>query len=247
MNQVIKNAIIEMLTPIQIVNTPFDFTDVTKTHRNIAIIPFSTFGKKYDIPYDTIIKWLKTEDACSQYHPKLDRYMIYYNDLDSRLIRSNRYKFSIAHELGHIFLGHLNNEKASISRLDFSVSEYQFMEFQCDKFASYLLYPFSGLQHMLIYSPKDLSSKLMLSGQSSAVAFDSMAAWLKNRNISSISEYKIGMGDAYDDFIFSKYDNSRYVQFHRRRFERERKQFMKEFAIFEDAHWDRLLDEYLSQ
>lgn len=85
-NDNIKKAIINLLSPIDIIQTPIDFSAITKCHKNIAIVPFSSIQKKYDLDKKTIIEWLKTDDACSQYYPKLNRYIIYYNDLDLQLI-----------------------------------------------------------------------------------------------------------------------------------------------------------------
>lgn len=67
---------------------------------------------------------LKGADGYTLYIPEKDKYLICY---DSRRFGYFRTRFTIAHELGHIFLNHFTNEKlfnSTESRLDFDANEF---------------------------------------------------------------------------------------------------------------------------
>lgn len=76
-------------------------------------------------------------DAKCFYYPDRDTYMILYNEARPK----TRIRFSLAHELGHIVLGHLNNERTEISRGGVDDPTYYAMEGAANTFAGNLLAP----------------------------------------------------------------------------------------------------------
>lgn len=82
-------------------------------------------------PYITI------NDGRSFYDVKRNVYMIVYNSHK----KQQRIRFTLAHELGHILLGHLDNELTEIDRGGISNELYQKFEDEADTFAGNLLAP----------------------------------------------------------------------------------------------------------
>lgn len=76
-------------------------------------------------------------DAKCFYYPDRDTYMILYNEARPE----TRIRFSLAHELGHIVLGHLNNERTEISRGGVDDPTYYALEGAANTFAGNLLAP----------------------------------------------------------------------------------------------------------
>ncbi len=76
-------------------------------------------------------------DAKCFYYPDRDAYMILYNEARPE----TRIRFSLAHELGHIVLGHLNNERTEISRGGVDDPTYYALEGAANTFAGNLLAP----------------------------------------------------------------------------------------------------------
>ncbi len=76
-------------------------------------------------------------DAKCFYYPDRDAYMILYNEARPK----TRIRFSLAHELGHIVLGHLNNVRTEISRGGVDDPTYYAMEGAANTFAGNLLAP----------------------------------------------------------------------------------------------------------
>lgn len=77
------------------------------------------------------------KDAKCYYHPSTQVYIVVYNE--TRPI--NRTRFSLAHELGHIVLGHLNDERTEICRGGLDDVTYYTMEGAANTFAGNFLAP----------------------------------------------------------------------------------------------------------
>lgn len=66
-----------------------------------AGIPFVPFSRSEDVLKSLALENLLKNDGFTIYHNEMG-YLIFYNDANS----PQRIRFTIAHELGHIFLGH---------------------------------------------------------------------------------------------------------------------------------------------
>lgn len=90
------------------------------------------------------------------------RVFIFYNDACTR----GRIRFTLAHELGHVLLGHLNgNRKVTTRNREPSVKD-SFIEQQANVFASRLLAPACVIDKLNLYRPDQLMSLFGISHQS---------------------------------------------------------------------------------
>jgi len=130
----ISQAFVDLL---EISKYPIDVFDIPR-HKNGAPILCSTLGdyrkwfencgKKY---HDEI------KDAKCYFDPRSGVYIIVYNEKKS----DKRIRFSIAHELGHIVLGHLDDKRTEICRGGLDDVTYFAMEGAANTFAGNLLAP----------------------------------------------------------------------------------------------------------
>lgn len=110
---------------------------VKKISNNLPIkILFNTYShliRHQGFTYSEVCRAYKSEDGAAILNG--DTYCILYNDMDRS---SQRIRFTLAHELGHIILGHLEFD-ACLCRL--SDYEYDVLEKEANQFASQLLSP----------------------------------------------------------------------------------------------------------
>ncbi len=80
---------------------------------------------------------MRSNDALAMYDPKLKQYNIVLNNRDD--IPQTRMQWSAMHEIGHIYLGHLDDERTRITSNLLSREEYERFEFEADIFAGEVL------------------------------------------------------------------------------------------------------------
>ena len=73
-------------------------------------------------------------------------------------------RWTVAHELGHIFLGHLEKER----------HEHEFSEAEANCFASELLLPTPVLKRCALNSPSDIASECCVSLSAARIKFDEL-------------------------------------------------------------------------
>ncbi|MDR2939183.1 MAG: ImmA/IrrE family metallo-endopeptidase [Clostridiales bacterium] len=117
------------------VEFPIDIHDIIMNQSNILLMASS----EYECWCDAFNKKqvLKIGDGKCFYYSKADKYIIVYNDNNNFL----RIRFTLAHELGHIALQHLNNNMAELSKGGLPDYLYYKMEGEANTFAGNLLAP----------------------------------------------------------------------------------------------------------
>ncbi len=185
----IKHAIARLISPHRRLKLPISFIELLEPYKNIRLIPYSLAKRKYGSSF-----MFRSDDAEVYYSPSLNRYIIYFNDLDDDKKMFRRHRFSIAHEIGHIFLGHLNDERTTISRGGLSYKEYREIESEADKFAAFLLTPFAALQIDSGESVKDhVQIRCLISKHAAAIRAEEFLRWQQSKR------------DWYDRVAFRKF------------------------------------------
>lgn len=130
-------------------------------------------------------------------------YYIYYNDIDSNIVASNRYRWNIAHELGHVLLGHLSdNEQTRLTRPALPDDEYLYLEEEADYFAQLILVPHSPLLGFNIQTSNHIKILCKISGPASRKRFYEFTEW--KRHVNGNDEYDKRIFSYYYDFVFKK-------------------------------------------
>ncbi len=121
---------------------PVPVKAMAKAIPGCRVIPYSVHCKRYQLTRKQMIEYTQTDDACADYDINTGRALIFYNDLDLNKTKSNRYRWNIAHEIGHLWLKHhIKYEECRLFRSTMSDELYNQLEDEADTFAAYLLVP----------------------------------------------------------------------------------------------------------
>lgn len=168
------------------------------------LVPYSTFCADHSLTYTETVNYFESDDACAEYEANTNCYVLYFNDMDELKCTSNRVRWSIAHELGHIVLGHHKEKKTRLFRNSLSSKEYKHLEKEADWFASYILAPYIILHYQQIKEPKDIARLCRISVSASKYRFADYCLWVKR--IQSVpSKYQI---EEYDKRVLELYNTS---------------------------------------
>lgn len=108
--------------------------------RTIRICSYTKFSKQYGLSIEEVCQQLESDEGACVYERQKERYIIFYNDTIGNY---RRIRFTIAHELGHFFLGHHKRTNTSIMhRKGISLTVYNAFENEANCFARNLLSPY---------------------------------------------------------------------------------------------------------
>ena len=193
----IKLIVIEALNHFGDNSLPIKIKALCKSYNNIRLISFSKHMACRNMTYEEVKSYCGTNDSCADYYAYADKYIIYYNDVEkNKLILSNRYRWNIAHELGHILLGHHKKYmKTRIFRSSLSVQEYSYLESEADYFAQLILVPHVVLYTFKVKSDTQIKHLCKISGPASERRFREYSKW----------QTDIDGNDPYDKPLFKFY------------------------------------------
>lgn len=196
----IKAAVLNVLQAYGLqLSLPVPIKAIVKHFKNIRLIPYSTQMHRRHFTYDEMILFAGTEDACTDYHSETDAYIIYYNDVDERKINSNRYRWNIAHELGHIALGHHKKHLQSrIFRNSLSVQLYKELEAEADMFAAYILVPHIVISCITDKNQVDIKNLCKISELAATYRSDNIKRWSQKKRI---ERYDLNLLGYFSNFV----------------------------------------------
>lgn len=114
---------------------PINIKKIIQKYPNIKLTTYSKFKKLSELTHDEIIDIYGSEHGFTIYDSKKDDYLIIYNDLDD----CATIRWTIAHELGHVEMGHLKRHDYNF--IHYNNGEHP-MEKEANTFAKHLLAPF---------------------------------------------------------------------------------------------------------
>ena len=129
-----------------------------------------------------------------------DKWYIVYDDTVLR----GRIRFSVAHELGHIFIGHpMYNDTHHYARKNFDIENKPLIETEADIFASRLLAPACVLWGLNLHTPEEIMKVCDISLSAAKIRAERMEVLYKrNKFLTSPLEQKVY--NNFKDFINSK-------------------------------------------
>lgn len=151
---------------------PIDVLDLIAKSGKATIKRYSDAMAEFDISLLEAQSTFGSKDGSVMRIPGRKRDIIHYNDLQNV---SGRITWSLAHEFGHIALGHLDDYEMLIyNRSGLSDPEYKVLEKEADTFASELLAPLCVLAHMDIPNMYRLSEVTGLSDLAAKNTFEAL-------------------------------------------------------------------------
>lgn len=137
---------IEVLEDSDITQAPIVLERILDRYSEIALVPYSKFMKQQEMTLDEAIEFFASDLGACIYEPSTNHFIIYYNDAKS----VEWIRFTVAHELGHIFLEHLQKAGSSIiNAVSIPDEDYKNYEKEANVFARNLLSPAPLAQYIV--------------------------------------------------------------------------------------------------
>ncbi|MDF2596445.1 MAG: hypothetical protein K0R69_2786 [Clostridia bacterium] len=146
--------------------------------KKCKFIPFSLQMEKYHLTKEQVAVMAGSFDASCNYSTDTGKYLIFYNDVDEHIINSNRHRWNMAHEIGHMILDH--NKLCHVVRLSRSTkpkAELEILELEADHFATLLLAHPILLSALNIVTPEDIKKHCLLSHRAALSVFNYYTIW----------------------------------------------------------------------
>lgn len=199
----IKAVVLSALEHGKQFELPVRIGTIIRSYDNIKLITYSSQIEKHSITYRELLISAETEDSYVVYNWFHRKYCIYYNDIDINIRTSNRIRWNLAHELGHVLLEHHNLcDKEKLQRGDMFLDNidqknYKIAEEEADYFAQLILVPHVVLKGLHVRFQRELRYLCKIS--------DKAAKW----RIRDYNQWKLNINknDDYDKRIFRYYYN----------------------------------------
>ena len=199
----IKSIVYSTLLHSNQLSMPVKIGTIIRSYKNIKLITYSSQIKKRGITYKELIISAETHDSYVVYSRSKNKYCIYYNDIDINIVSSNRVRWNLAHELGHVLLKHHKLcSKEKLLRNDIFLDNidddnYKIAELEANYFAQLLLVPHVVLLGFKIKSPKSIKNICKISDKAANRRYHEFVEWKTHVNAQ----------DEYDNRIFHLYFN----------------------------------------
>lgn len=201
--QEIKEHVYHILVLYGFPVLPVKIGSIIRNIRYIKLITYSSQIKKYGISYDELILDAETRDSYAVRQGSTGRYCIYYNDIDPNIVTSNRVRWNLAHELGHIVLKH--HEIAGLEKLyrnGIDDITYQYLEKEADYFAQLILVPHAALLGFRIDNSRNIRIMCKISEPAAKRRYYQYMEW--KQHIDAQDEYDKRIFYFYFNFIFKR-------------------------------------------
>ena len=178
----IKTIVNDVYIKLAINQLPIDIVEIINSFDNIKIVSYHQFMVDHNLTKEETFDLLSSDEGCTDYFKPLNRFIIYYNDLDNK--SEERIRWTLTHELGHILCGHyLENTKIFSEAL--TETEYKLKESEANHFTGLLLSHPIILDKLNIRSSSDIEVFCALSYEASKYRYDNYKKWCKYKIMSS--------------------------------------------------------------
>ncbi|OOM71115.1 hypothetical protein CLPUN_51070 [Clostridium puniceum] len=184
----IKNIVNDIYLKLNITEFPIDIIEIINSFDNIKIVSYHQFMIDHNLTKEETFEILTSEEGCTDYFKPLNRYIIYYNDLDNK--SEERIRWTLTHELGHILCCHYSNNTKIFSK-NLTETEYKYREAEANHFTGLLLSNPVILKKLNVRGSYDIEIFCALSSEASKYRYDSYKKWCKHQFITSSDRYII--------------------------------------------------------
>lgn len=174
---------------------PIEPLKIIEGLNNCQVMSYQEFGKQHSLSLEEVCTYLNSDDAATW--GKDEKKITFYNDC---VTSQRRKRFTLAHELGHIVLGHIDDNKISTGVSD---EQYDFYEKEANYFAKRLLAPLPIIYRLVDevkdhrISAFDISSIFQISDQTAFYVVNNMNNMLfEDVDEEMCSHYQEGLDNA---------------------------------------------------
>jgi len=190
----------------------FDVQKAIMTLGNCKIVSYQAFAKRRNISIKEVIEECESDEGCT--HKRGKNYIIMFNDAQD--IESERKLFTLAHELGHILLGHV------VLWEEYKTSHGKYpdkrLEWDADYFAACAFAPIPLLCLMNPKSTLPIRRIFGLSRQAAGIVFDDYKSYDRDYHIEwhddiiNLFDFQSGLLQIATYQIDSNFDSWEYVE-----------------------------------
>jgi len=179
--------------PVSLRRFAFDVKKAISTLKNCTVHSYQEFAQRHNLSVDEVVAYCESPMGCT--HKERGNYIIMFND--SPHIAKERKFFTLAHELGHILLGHL----VILENYKIFNSSHPNEHFERDAnyFAASVFSPMPILSRLKPKSALAIREVFGLSFQSSEILFSAYIEYDKYHNIAWHNEI-LKLFDSDSDF-----------------------------------------------
>lgn len=168
----INNQVLNLIKKASSYSFPIEPCEFVPVGKQIRFISYQQFSSDIGIPLTDLISICESSVGCTFYDHAKCRYLILYN-IDVAKTVPGRIRWTKAHELGHIVLGHFDQLSCDSSC---KLSDKD-LEFEADYFAATLLCPMPLCKTFGISSPAQIQSQFGLSKEASLNRWNDYLEW----------------------------------------------------------------------
>lgn len=168
----IQNQVLNAYKYYRISSFPINMTEVLKCTPHCLSYTYREFAEINNVNVNDVSAMGKSDTGYSIFRPDTNKYLILYNDD----MCPGRINWTIAHELGHIYLRHLSDKITSDKSVDLSL----FYESEADAFAQMFLAPFPLFDILNIKSVQDVMQICGLSHEAALHTYMQYNSWKRS-------------------------------------------------------------------
>lgn len=173
----ICNQVLRLYRDMDELSFPIDPMQVLRYKNTVKFISYQKAAEISECSLDEMIVSCGSSSGCTQYEPVSDRYLVLYNNALADKV-PGRIRWTLAHEIGHITLGHFQQIRVSaLSEGCQSRLSDKELELEADYFAATLLCPMPLFKSLGISSPADIKVIFGLSAEAANNRWNDYLKW----------------------------------------------------------------------
>lgn len=174
----INNLVLDIYKRLPDINFPLNPLEALSLMPNCRYMSYSDFAKISHISVEDVVSLCESRFGCTHYDVAQNRYLILCNQSSDGNNNSGRQRWTLAHELGHIFCRHLEAPaKIKLCHEAFAQPVNIEHEMEADNFARTLLAPMPLIRYLGISSVADVQNTFGLSTEASINTYKKYLNW----------------------------------------------------------------------
>lgn len=168
----INNQVLNLIREATSYSFPIEPCELVPVDKQIRFISYQQFSLDIGVSLSDLVSTCESSVGCTFYDRGNNRFLILYN-IDASETVPGRIRWTKAHELGHVVLGHFDHMACDSSQ---KLSDRD-LESEADYFAATLLCPMPLCKTFGISSPAQIQSRFGLSKEASTNRWNDYLEW----------------------------------------------------------------------
>lgn len=174
----IERLVLDIYKSMPELKFPIDLNVVASLLPNCRLMSYQKLAAATGTSIEDIISVCQSKSGCTHYDAVNKRYLILFNQAEN----TERKRWTVGHEIGHIMCGHhVLAAYDQLSENNLLKNANPEFEAEADYFAATLLAPFPLYKVLEIHSAADIQKMFNISSQASCYRLNAYLNWLNTR------------------------------------------------------------------